>query len=262
MNEIQTHELLNPSPEKILSQRLTRMSELQKSEIYESDLYTQQDLYEATLQSHWKLADLVLNQAQESLNQGDITSYINTVDQVAINLPIDGLTSSQAQLLRQQALAKGLSEIPNNESDPNLFRAIFMLYHHGAKISPDLSAQFAQHQLNKARKINSPNPSLEYYHANEYLKSETESKKYLEKYIQLSLSDSDFDIDNPNLEKLSQYPTLRQDLANYHQRTAHYQQITQNPDFQKHTNLADIINNYPTPSSPTTPDAGHSTPTA
>ncbi|BCX15451.1 MAG: hypothetical protein KatS3mg097_343 [Candidatus Parcubacteria bacterium] len=167
-----------------------------------------------------KTEDETISQEERDKLMGQ---YGFTMDQLAINLPWSEISLGKERDIQNQALETLQLYFKLHPQAKEVARSIFMLFHHGAGINKELTADAYQRLLQKQP------PSQEF--AYQYMEAENKGKSFLEKYIALVLNKERFSLDNDyqeliKIEQISNEQfSLILDVANWFRRVAYYQKI-------------------------------------
>jgi hypothetical protein len=149
--------------------------------------------------------------------------YGAIMDQMAINIPWSEMSMGRERDMQSEALQRLRTYLEKHPQAKEVAHSIFMLFHHGAEIDKTLTAEAYQQMLQRQL------PAKEF--ARQYVEAENKGKKFLEKYIALTLGKEQFSLDNDyqkliDIEQMSdeQFSCIL-DVANWYRRIAYYQKI-------------------------------------
>ena len=168
------------------------LEELRKSQgIYFSDAEK-----EGIEQNQRKPIERLKEQAREILGKAEdrntpeedrdrlMAEYGLIMDQTAINLPWSEMSEGNMRDIQNEALEKLQRYLKQRPQAKEVARSIFMLFHHGAGIDKNLTADVYR------RMLQNQSPSEEF--AREYVNAEEKGKPFLERYIAATLGKKNF----------------------------------------------------------------------
>lgn len=153
------------------------------------------------------------------------------MDQIAIRIPWSEKILGKEREIQGEALEKLRQYLEKRPRAKEVIKAIFMLFHHGAGIDKSLTAEANQRMLQHQP------PTKEF--ALRYVEAENKAKKFLERYIALSINRESFSLDEEYQELLKTEPISDEqfsyllDVANWYRRIAYYQKIAGLTEEQK-----------------------------
>jgi len=172
-----------------------------------------------------------------------MAEYGFIIDEMAINLPRSEMIQGNMRDIQNEALEKLQRYLKQRPQAKEVARSIFMLFHHGAGIDKNLTADAYQQMLQNQL------PSEKF--ACEYVDAEEKAKLFLERYIAATLGIEKFSLDDNDdyqelirlidQEQLSQEQrTCIIDAANWYRRISYYQKVA-NLDKNRETYLGRAI---------------------
>jgi hypothetical protein len=157
-----------------------------------------------------------------------MAEYGFIMDQMAINLTWSEMIQGNMQDLQNEALETLQKYLKQRPQAKEVARSIFMLFHHGAGIDKNLTADAYQRMLQKQL------PTEKF--AREYVNAEERAKPFLEGYIAAVLGKEKFSLDdNDDYQELirlidqkqlsQEQRTCISDAANWYRRISYYQKV-------------------------------------
>jgi hypothetical protein len=234
-----------PSPYEILGElrKLQRIyfkseSDTEKIEIERN----QRELIEQLKEQVKEILKKVENPATPERDRDKLMGQYGLImDQMAINLPWSEMIQGNTQDIQREVLEKLQRYLEQHPQVKEVARSIFMLFHHGAGIDKNLTADAYQQVLQ-----NQPPPEE---FAREYVNAEERGKPFLERYIAATLGKEKFSLDDDYQEliRLIGQRQLSQeqlsciiDAANWYRRISYYQKVA-NLDKDREINLRRAI---------------------
>jgi len=200
-------------------------SDVEKTEIERN----QRKLIERLKEQTRKILEKIENPSTPEEDRDRLMAeYGFIMDQMAINLPWSEMIQGNMQDIQNEALEKLQEYLKQHPQAKEVARSIFMLFHHGAGIDKNLTADTYKRMLQNQL------PSEKF--ACEYVNAEERGKPSLERYIAATLGKEKFSLDDNDdyqelirlidQEQLSQEQrTCIIDAANWYRRISYYQKV-------------------------------------